>query len=157
SSVDGAEDREYEKLPPLDESVAAHLCPPTAIGWKAKSSHLSKPCRTTSALAGRAYTSAGQAPSALHSMVVLQVFQSKLLAGTDKSALDSTTLTELRSATDLALHATKATARAIGRSMASLVVLERHLWLTLMQMKDVDKVPCLDSPVSPNGPVQTCC
>ncbi|KAL0151921.1 hypothetical protein M9458_052773 [Cirrhinus mrigala] len=50
TSVDGAEDKGYEKLPPLDESVAAHLCPPTAIGWKTKASHPSKPCRTTSAL-----------------------------------------------------------------------------------------------------------
>ncbi|KAL0204601.1 hypothetical protein M9458_002619, partial [Cirrhinus mrigala] len=40
----------YEKLPPLDKSVVTHLCPPTAIGWKAKASHPSKPCRTTSAL-----------------------------------------------------------------------------------------------------------
>ncbi|KAL0164048.1 hypothetical protein M9458_039801, partial [Cirrhinus mrigala] len=151
TSVDGAEDKGYEKLPPLDESVAAHLCPPTAIGWKAKASHPSKPCRTTSAPAGRAYASAGQAASALHSMVVLQVFQAKLLAETDKSALDTATLTELRSATDLALHATKATTQAIGRSMASLVVLERHLWLTLTELKDVDKVPFLDAPVSPTG------
>ncbi|KAL0183542.1 hypothetical protein M9458_019238, partial [Cirrhinus mrigala] len=139
TSVDGAEDKGYEKLPPLDESVAAHLCPPTAIGWKAKASHPSKPCRTTSALAGRAYASAGQAASA------------KLLAETDKSALDTATLTELRSATDLALRATKATAQAIGRSMASLVVLERHLWLTLTEIKDADKVPILDAPVSPTG------
>ncbi len=49
-------------------AVAAHLCPPTAIGWKAKSNHPSKPCRTTSALAGRSYASAGQAASVLHSM-----------------------------------------------------------------------------------------
>ncbi|KAI2654620.1 Platelet glycoprotein V [Labeo rohita] len=151
TSVDGAEDRGYEKLPPLDGSVAAHLCPPTAIGWKAKASHPSKPCRTTSALAGRAYTSAGQAASALHSMAILQVFQAKLLAQSDKSALDPATLTELRSATDLALRATKATAQAIGRSMASLVVLERHLWLTLTEIKDADKVPFLDAPISPTG------
>ncbi|KAL0183526.1 hypothetical protein M9458_019222, partial [Cirrhinus mrigala] len=135
TSVDGAEDKGYERLPPLDESVAAHLCPPTAIGWKAKASHPSKPCRTTSALAGRAYTSAGQAASALHSMAILQVFQAKLLAEADKSALDPATLMELRSTTDLALHATKA--QAIGRSLASLVVL--------------DKVTFLDVPVSPTG------
>ncbi|KAL0157079.1 hypothetical protein M9458_048325, partial [Cirrhinus mrigala] len=151
TSVDGAEDKGYEKLLPLDESVAAHLCPPTAIGWKAKASYPSKPCRTTSALARHAYVSAGQAASALHSMAVRQVFQAKLLAETDKSTLDPATLTELRSATDLALRATKATAQAIDRSMASLVVLERHLWLTLTEINDVDKVPFLDAPVSPTG------
>ncbi len=42
----------YEHLPPLNMSVAAHLCPPTAIWWKVRASHTSKPCRATSALAG---------------------------------------------------------------------------------------------------------
>ncbi len=49
TTIDGAEEKGYERMPQLDESVAAHLCPPTAIGWKAKASHPSKPCRTTSA------------------------------------------------------------------------------------------------------------
>ncbi len=60
TTIDGAEEKGYERMPQLDESVAAHFCPPTAIGWKAKASHPSKPCRTTSALA---YASAGQASS----------------------------------------------------------------------------------------------
>ncbi|ROI69418.1 hypothetical protein DPX16_14358 [Anabarilius grahami] len=79
TSVDGSEEKGYEHLPPLDEAVAAHLCPPAAVGWKTKRSLPSKPCRTTSALAGRAYASAGQAASALHSMAIFQVFQAKLL------------------------------------------------------------------------------
>ncbi len=151
TTVDGAEEKGYERMPQLDESVAAHLCPPTAIGWKAKASHPSKPCRTTSALAGRSYASAGQAASALHSMAVLQVYQAKLLSAIDESEPDPATLRELRSATDLALRATKTTAQAIGRSMASLVVLERHLWLTLTEIKDADRVSFLDAPISPSG------
>ncbi len=58
---------------------------------------------------------------------------------------------ELHSVTDLALRATKMTTQAIGRSMASLVVLERHLWLNLTEMKYADKIPFLDSPVFPTG------
>ncbi len=77
TSVDSAEEKGYEHLPPLDESVAADICPPMAIGWKARVSQPSKPCRATSALAGRAYLAAGQAASPLHSMTVLQVFQAK--------------------------------------------------------------------------------
>ncbi len=151
TTVDGAEEKGYERMPQLDESVAAHLCPPTAIGWKAKASHPFKPCRTTSALAGRSYASAGQAASALHSMAVLRVYQAKLLSAVDESEPDPATLRELRSATDLALRATKTTAQAIGRSMASLVVLERHLWLTLTEIKDADRVSFLDAPISPSG------
>ncbi len=139
-TVNCAEEKGYEKMPPQDESVATHLCPPSAIGWKARATLPSKPCRTTVALAGRSYTSAGQAASALHSMVVLQVFQAQLLSSMNESEPNPATLRELRSATDLALHATKTTAQAIGRSMASLVVLERHLWLTLTEIKDAEKV-----------------
>ncbi len=52
-----------------------------------------------------------------------------------------------RRATDLALRTTKATALAIGRSMSSLIVLEHHLWLTMTEMKEADKVPFRDAPV----------
>ncbi len=52
TSVGGIEEKGYGSLPTLDESVAVHLCPPTAIGWKANAPHPCKSCRTT--LAGRA-------------------------------------------------------------------------------------------------------
>ncbi len=67
----------------------------------------------------------------------------------DESNPNPAAFSELRSMTDLALRATKMIAQAIGRSMASLVMLERHLWLNLTEIKDVDKVPFLDFPVSP--------
>ncbi len=114
----------------LVRTLAAHICPPTAIGWKARASHPSKPCRATSALVGCTYLAAGQADSALHSMAVLQVFQAKMVAN-EEAGLDSASLRDLRSATDLAIRATKATAQAIWRSMSSPIVLEHHLWLMM--------------------------
>ncbi len=104
TSFEGTEEKGYDSLPPLDESVAAHLCPPTASGRKAKAAHPSKLCRMTSALAGRAYSSAGQAASALHSKVVLQVLQAKLLCSMDESNPNPAAFNELCSATDLALR-----------------------------------------------------
>lgn len=56
-TVDNTGEKGYKKMPPLDESVATHLCPPMAIGWKAKVAHPSKPCNMTSDLTGRAYAS----------------------------------------------------------------------------------------------------
>ncbi len=67
-------------------------------------------------------------------------------------SLTRTPQLSVSSATDLALHTTKMTAQAIGRSMPSLVVLARHLWLNLTEMKDVDKIPFLDSPTGLFGP-----
>ncbi|MGL5828138.1 MAG: hypothetical protein ACRC0L_01055 [Angustibacter sp.] len=78
-------------------------------------------------------------------MAILQVFQAKLLRSLDESGPDDPAFCDLRSATDLALRATKATAQAIGRSMASLVVLEHHLWLNLTEIKEADKVAFLDA------------
>ncbi len=104
TSVEGTEEKGYDSLTPLDESVAAHLYPPTATGRKAKAAHPSKLCRMTSALAGRAYSSAGQAASALHSKVVLQVLQAKLLCSMDESNPNPAAFNELCSATDLALR-----------------------------------------------------
>ncbi len=73
-------------------------------------------------------------------MAVLPVFQDKMLAN-EEAGLDTASLRDPRSMTDLALPATKATAQAIRDSMSSMIVLERHLWLTILEMKEVDKVP----------------
>ncbi len=100
TSVDGSEEKGYKDLLPLDESVAAHLCPLTAIRWKARANHLSKPCRATSAHAGHSYSADGQAASALHWMAVFQVFQAKMFAN-EEAGLDSASLRDLRSETDL--------------------------------------------------------
>ncbi len=118
TSVDGPEEKGYEHLPPLDEFVATHLCLPMAIGWEERASHPSKLCRATSALAGHAYSAAGQAASVLHSMAVLQVFQAKMLAS-EEARPDAASLKDLRSTTNLDLRATRASAQAIGRSMSA--------------------------------------
>ncbi len=65
-----------------------------------------------------------------------------------EACLDSALLRDLRSVTDLALRATKATAQAIVHSMSNLIVLDCHLWLTMTEMKEAEKVPFLDAPVS---------
>ncbi|ROL55048.1 hypothetical protein DPX16_0152 [Anabarilius grahami] len=145
TTVGGAEQKGYEKGYWMKPWPSTFALPPA--GKKTKTVHPSKPCRTTSALAGRVYTSAGQVVSTLHSMVVLQVYQARLLCAMDGGDHDPAVFRELRSATDLALCTTKMAAQAIGRSMASVVVLECHLWLNLPEIKTV----LLDSQVSPTG------
>ncbi len=58
---------------------------------------------------------------------------------------------ELRTATDFALRATKVTARSFGKAMSTVVVQERHLWLNLVEMKDVDKAHFLDASITQAG------
>ncbi|KAL0201658.1 hypothetical protein M9458_004845, partial [Cirrhinus mrigala] len=100
---------------------------------------------------GMAYHAAGQAATALHAMATLQVYQAKALKHLDEGGPDQGAMQELRAATDFALRATKVMARSLGQVMSTAVVQERHLWLTLAQMADVDKARFLDAPISQGG------
>lgn len=132
-------------MPPVGETIAVHLCTsPTTLGVD-----LSLPCRLTAHLADKAYASAGEAASALHSMAVLQVFQAKLLQSLDSGNVDADAMKDLR--TDFVLMATKCSAQAISRSMRFMMFLHRHLWLTLAALKDLDRKALLNAPITPSS------
>ncbi len=108
----------------------------------------SRACKFSSALTAKAYSAAGQAASALPAMAL---HQAKALKQLHESGADPGGLQELRTAMDLALRVTKVTARALGQTMSTLVVQERHLWLTLADMRESDKHRFLDTPISQAG------
>ncbi|KAL0159520.1 hypothetical protein M9458_043245, partial [Cirrhinus mrigala] len=149
ATLDGGPARGYEGVPQVERAV--HLCPQDAATWRGSPRLPSKACRLSSALTGKAYSAAGQAATALHAMATLQVYQAKALKELHKGSPDQAVLQELRAATDFALRATKVTARSLGQVMSTLMVQERHLWLNLAQMADVDKARFLDAPVSQAG------
>ncbi len=123
SHVDGAEAHGYVRSPPVEETVAAHLCPAAAKTLGSDISLPSKPCKTTAHIANKAYASDGEAASALHAMAVLQVFQAKLLQAAEGGALTAEATKDLRVATDFALMATKRGAQAVDKAMGFMVVL----------------------------------
>ncbi len=84
-------------------------------------------------------------------MAILQVHQAKALKQVHKGSTNPGLMQELRSATDFALRATKVTARSLGKAMSTMVVQERHLWLNLAEMKEVNKARFLDAPISQAG------
>ncbi len=86
SHVDGAEADGYVRSPPVEETVAAHLCPAAA-----------------------------------------------------------------KTATDFTLMATKRAAQAVGKAMGFMVVLQRHLWLNLADLKEAERKVLLNAPVTPSG------
>ncbi|KAF4101537.1 hypothetical protein G5714_017969 [Onychostoma macrolepis] len=123
TTIDDADDKGYSKLSPLEEAVAAHLCPPSALGLKVHAAHPE---------------GAGQ--------------QDLCSSHMDKSGQRHQEAFKVqRIATDLTLQALKATAQAIGKTMASLIVMEQHLWLNLTEIRDTEKMAFFDSPVSPKG------
>ncbi|KAI2660086.1 UDP-sugar-dependent glycosyltransferase 52 [Labeo rohita] len=147
-NVVGLDERAYKAMPRVEQTLASYLSPGEASSLKAPTLP-SKPLRTTSALLGKGYTSAGQAGACLHTMSLLQAYQADLLK--ELAEGDKVDLEELRKTADLALRATKETARAVGRSMAAMVAAERHLWLTLSDMKEKDRVFLLDAPLGSSG------
>ncbi len=145
TTLDGGAAQGYVEIPPV------RLCPQGAAAWRGNPHLPSRACRFSSALTAKAYGAAGQAASALHAMALLQVHQAKALKQLHEGDADPGVLQELRTATDLALMATKVTAQALGQTMSTLVVQERHLWLTLTDTRESDKHRFLDSPISQVG------
>ncbi len=151
TTLDGGVARGYAGIPQVERVVAVHLCPRNAATWRNRPPLPSKACKLTAALAAKAYSAAGQAASALHAMAILQVHQAKALKQVHEGSTDPGLIQELRTATDFALRATKVMARSLGKAMSTIVVQERHLWLNLAEMKDVDKACFLDTPISQGG------
>ncbi len=148
TTLDGGVARGNEGIPQVERAIAVHLCPRNATTWRNRPRLPSKACKLTAALAAKAYSAAGQAASALHAMAILQVHQAKALKQVHEGSTDPGLMQELRTATDFALRATKVMARSLGKAMSTMVV---HLWLNLVEMKDVDKARFLDAPISQAG------
>ncbi len=141
----------YRAMPRVEQTLASYLAPGAASSLKAPVLP-TKPLCGSSALLGKGYAAAGQAGACLHTMAVLQAYQADLLKELDEGEqISSSDVGELRRTADLGLRATKETARAIGRSMAAMVAAERHLWLTLSDMKEKDRVVLMDAPLAPSG------
>ncbi len=118
----GSVEQGYTVITVVEDTLASHLSPSLAPSWKSRPLLPTKPCRTTSAFIGKSYIAEGQAGMALHTMAILQAYQVDVLKEMDEgTGLTPEAVKELRRATDLALRATKHTARA--------VVLWRVQWL----------------------------
>ncbi len=114
-NVVGLSECGYRAMPQVEQTLACYLPPGAASSLKAPVLP-SKPLRTTSALVGKGYTAAGQAGAYLHTMSVLQAYQADLLKELDEGEqVSSNDIVKLRRTADLALRATKETARAIDR------------------------------------------
>ncbi len=131
-------------MPWVEQTLVSYLSPDLASSLKAPTLP-TKPRQASSTLVGKGYAAAGQAGSCLHTMAVLQAYQADLLKELDEGeGFNVEDISELCKTADLSLRATNETARAIGRSKAALVAVERNLWLTLSDIKDCDRVFLLD-------------
>ncbi|XP_077096768.1 uncharacterized protein LOC143748609 [Siphateles boraxobius] len=148
--LDEAAARGYTGLPPVERSVAMQLCPQSASS-RGEPKHPSKACRFSLTLVAKSYRAAGQAAASLHAMATLQDYQAQMLRDMHEGKTNPELFDKLRAATDLALQATKVTARSLGLVMSTVVVQERYLWLNLADMRDAERTRLLNAPLSQAG------
>ncbi|KAK9979877.1 hypothetical protein ABG768_013285, partial [Culter alburnus] len=80
----GSVEQGYTAIPTIEDTLATHLSPSSAPSWKSRPLLTSKPCRTTSVFIGKTYMTAGQAGMALHTMGILQPYQTDVLKEMDE-------------------------------------------------------------------------
>ncbi|KAL0173181.1 hypothetical protein M9458_033492, partial [Cirrhinus mrigala] len=83
TNVVGAAEHGYGVMPRVEQTLTSYLSPGVASSLKAPTLP-TKPLRTTLALVGKGYSSAGQAGACLHTMAVLQAYQADLLKELDE-------------------------------------------------------------------------
>ncbi len=94
TTLDGGAAQGYVEIPPVERAIAVQLCPQGAAIWRGNPRLPSRACKFSSALTAKVYVAAGQAHSALHAMVLLQVHQAKALKQLHESGADPGVLQE---------------------------------------------------------------
>ncbi|TKS65234.1 hypothetical protein D9C73_027835 [Collichthys lucidus] len=140
-------------MPPVEASVAAHLCPGSTSQLSAASSR--RPTLPTkpepqSALAERAYKAAALSARALNALSILTAYQAELF-GASADEQDPDAWEEMAVIADLSLRIQRVSVQATGRVMATLVIQERARWLSLANLTDRERDDILDMPIVPEG------
>lgn len=153
--LDGAEGAGLANPPPMEPSLAAYLAPSHNHGVGGPATLPSKHCRFSASQLEKIYRAQAGTARAMSSVTMLQTYQAMCLAELGSLVPDDSPLApllnEVRVTTDYILRASRCAALSLGRGMASTVVAQRHLWLTLSDVPDRDRAVYLDAPVSAAG------
>ncbi|MGH0121016.1 UNVERIFIED_CONTAM: hypothetical protein FKN15_068712 [Acipenser sinensis] len=129
-------------------AFAALVKSPTLSGLVKDPTCPNKQCRITEVHLKRGYSAATEAVRLSNVASLLTVYQATLLR--DLPECPSVALrTELGTIAQLLVKLAQLNARAQGRSIASLVVARRQLWLSPSRVQEADKALLLDAPISP--------
>ncbi len=139
--------------PPVEGRPLLHTCALQAAKSLGPDISLpSKPCRKTTALSLiRRMPLMARRHQRCTPWQCCRCSRPKLLQTAEGGVLTPEATKDLRAATDFALMATKRAAQSVGKAMGFMVVLQRHLWLNLADLKDADRKVLLNAPISPSG------
>ncbi|KAI7814652.1 hypothetical protein IRJ41_023079 [Triplophysa rosa] len=155
TELEGAEAAGLMSAPPMEHSLVAYLAPSRNTSITSTPTLPTGPCRFSFKQLGRVYGEQARTARALSAMSLLQTYQAICLgelseamsAGMPCDAL----MGEVRSTANYILRATRGVLGSLGHAMASTVVAQRHLWLTLANLPERDQSAFLNAPFSPSG------
>ncbi|MGH0134255.1 UNVERIFIED_CONTAM: hypothetical protein FKN15_063186 [Acipenser sinensis] len=146
--MQGASEAGLASFPPVGAAFAALVKSPTLSGLAKDPTCPNKQCRTTEVHLKRGYSAATEAVRLSNLASLLSVYQATLVK--DLPDYPSVSLrAELGLIAQLLVKLAQLNARAQGRSIASLVVARRQLWLSQARVQEHDKAPLLDAPITP--------
>ncbi|MGH0127971.1 UNVERIFIED_CONTAM: hypothetical protein FKN15_064381 [Acipenser sinensis] len=146
--MQGASEAGLASFPPVDAAFAALVKTPTLSGLVKDPACPNKQCRTTEIHLKKGYLAATEAVKLSNVASLLAVYQASLVK--DLPEHPSASLrAELALVAQFLVKIAQLNARAQGRSIASLVVARRQLWLSQARVQEPDKAPLLDAPITP--------
>ncbi|XP_027901587.1 uncharacterized protein LOC114162038 [Xiphophorus couchianus] len=153
--LEGADKAGLVNLPPMEASLAAYLAPSYNHGVGGSATLPSKQCRFSASQLEKTYRAQATTARSLSSATMLQTYQAMCLSELGAQMPPDShlipLLNEIRITADYILRTSRCAALSLGRGMASTVVAQRHLWLTLSDVPDRDRAIYLDEPVSTDG------
>ncbi|MGH0118445.1 UNVERIFIED_CONTAM: hypothetical protein FKN15_054297 [Acipenser sinensis] len=147
-TMQGASEAGLASFPPVDAAFAVLVKTPTLSGLTKDPACPNKQCRTTEIHLKKGYSAAMEAVRLSNIASLLTVYQAALLQ--DLPECPSAALrNELGTLSQLLVKLAQLNARAQGRSIASMVVARRQLWLSQARVQEPDKASLLDAPITP--------
>ncbi|MGH0173531.1 UNVERIFIED_CONTAM: hypothetical protein FKN15_065784 [Acipenser sinensis] len=125
-----------------------HVKTPTLSGLVKDPACPNKQCRTTEIHLKKGYLAATEAVKLSNVASLLTVYQASLIRDLPEH-LSPSLKAELALVAQFLVKIAQLNARAQGRSIASLVVARRQLWLSQARVQEPDKAPLLDAPITP--------
>ncbi|MGH0115240.1 UNVERIFIED_CONTAM: hypothetical protein FKN15_006668 [Acipenser sinensis] len=148
-TMQGASEAGLASFPPVGAAFAALVKSPTLSGLVKDPTCPNKQCRITEVHLKKGYSAATEAVRLSNLASLLSVYQAALIKDFPDYPSVSSLRTELGLIAQLLVKLAQLNARAQGRSIASLVVARRQLWLSEARVQEHDKAPLLDAPITP--------
>ncbi|MGH0148165.1 UNVERIFIED_CONTAM: hypothetical protein FKN15_022389 [Acipenser sinensis] len=147
-TMQGASEAGLASFPPVGAAFAALVKSPTLSGLVKDPTCPNKQCRITEVHLKKGYSAGTEAVRLSNLASLLSVYQAALIK--DLPDYSSVSLrAELGLIAQLLVKLAQPYVRALVRSIASLVVARRQLWLSQARVQEHDKAPLLDAPITP--------